>query len=192
MPGTKAVPLDEQALPTPQQVTTPAATRTLRPTTPATHTQPLLSANSDQSGSVNKHIGNDYVKEQEKDPLKITPEMANKLLHMIQEKGNQFEVTHKAAAERMQHNISAAAAPPHQANVVENKLVSPPQPQSPMKSTSAASQQPVAPAQPMTIQQQKPAQAIAEPTKGDTVTACEFYVIVHSTCGSITWMLNEY
>ena len=176
MPGTKAVPLDEQPLPTPQQVTTLAATRAFPPTTPATHTQPLLSANADQAGSVNKHIGYDSVKEQEKDPLKITPEMANKLLHMIQEKGNQFEMMHKAAAERMQHNISAAA-PPHQANAVESKLVSPPQPQSSVKNTSAASQQPVAPVQPMTIQQQKPAQAIPEPTKGDKVTACKFHVM---------------
>ena len=181
---TKAVPLDEQALPLGQQPTPPAGTRTFPPTTPVTHTQPLLSANVNQVDNVNKHIDYDSVKEQEKDPLKITPEMANKLLHMIQEKGNQFEMTHKAAAEKMQRNISATA-PQHEATTLQGKLTSPVAAQPPLsvKNTTAlqppisqqsgaqpaASQQPAAPVQPMKPQQIKPVQAFSEQNKGGTV-----------------------
>ena len=178
--ATKAVPLDEQAqLPTP-----PPVSRTSMPTTPVTHTQPLLPATANQIDSVNKHIDYDSVKEQEKDPLKITPEMANKLLHMIQEKGNQFEMTHKAAAEKMQRNASAAASP-QEPNSSQGKLASPPAPQPPLpiKNASAiqpsnpqqsvaqpaAPQKPVSPPQPMNVQQPKPVQGFSEPAKGDAV-----------------------
>ena len=143
----------------------------------------MLSANSNPVNHINKHVDNDAVKEQEKDPLKITPEMANKLLHMIQEKGNQFEMTHKAAAQRMQHNFSAATAQ-HEADSLQNKLTSPPAPQPPTTVKNAtvaqpqapqpqqsAPQQPIAPAQPVKQQQQQPnaVQAASQPSKGAQV-----------------------
>ena len=185
--ATKAVPLDEQAISFGQQPTPPAATRTFPPTTPVTHTQPLLPANTaNQVDHLNKHIDYDAVKEQEKDPLKITPEMANKLLHMIQEKGNQFEMTHKAAAEKMQRNISAPGAPEHEAPTLQDKLTSPVAPQPPLsvKNTTAlqpptsqqsivqpaASQQPAAPAHPVKPQQLKPVQTFSETGKGGAVS----------------------
>lgn len=182
VPATKALPLDEQSFgfgqQQQQQPTLPPMTRTFPPTTPVTHAQPLVAATANQ---VNKHVSSDALKEQEKDPLKITPEMANKLLKMIQDKGNQFEMTHKAAAQKMQKNISAAAAL-HDGDSLESKLTSPPAPQAPhtVKNTTIPSQQiapqqssqvedqkakPVAPVQPEKAQQPLPPQPVSSPSK---------------------------
>ena len=88
---------------------------------------------------------------------------------MIKEKGNQFEMTHKAAAQKMQKNVSTAAALAGSL-ALQNKLTSPQAPQPPLKNATALQQpqgqnalvqpahQPVAVANPPPAQLVKPVQ----------------------------------
>ena len=166
--ATVAAPLESQSPAFADQPTPPSITRTFPPTTPQTHTIPISGAPA-QASLVNKHANSDSETTQEKDPLKITPEMANKILNMIKEKGNQFEMTHKAAAQKMQKNVSTAAALAGSL-ALQNKLTSPQAPQSPLKNATALQQpqgqnalvqpahQPVAVANPPPAQILKPFQ----------------------------------
>ena len=162
--GTTAVPLERNNMAFTDHPSTPAGgTRTFPPTTPRTHTAPLVSASNNGEGSVNKHASYGDEKTQEKDPLKLSPEMANKILHMIQEKSNQFEMTHKAAAQKMQRNVSLAAAQKLHSGSLQEKLISPqaPQPPSNMKNATGA-QAPVVPppAQPPVAGNKQPQPAV--------------------------------
>lgn len=180
-----AAPLESQSPAFADQPTPPSITRTFPPTTPLTHTVPI-SAAPVQGSLVNKHVNSDSGKTQEKDPLKITPEMANKILNMIKEKGNQFEMTHKAAAQKMQKNVSTAAALAGSL-ALQNKLTSPQAPQPPLKNATAVQQpqaqsapvqpvhQPVAAASPPPAQLVKPMQEPLGLNKGLEVGKVIFF-----------------
>ncbi len=92
---TMAAPLENQNVPTMQQ------TNPTRPTTmPVMAPTPAqIQAAEELSSNINQHLGHTTVKAQEKDPMKLSPELTNKILDMIQQKGNEFEALHKAAAQ---------------------------------------------------------------------------------------------
>ena len=144
---TEAAPLENQntPLPTTPHMTPTAAHPTQTPTVKASPT--LVNEQAGTAGhvgpinSISNHAGHMTDRTQDKDPMKITPDMANKILHMIQEKGNEFEISHKAAAQKMQKNISADTpkAGPANGSIVAEKLPSgPTQPQAPALRNASA------------------------------------------------------